>query len=98
MSAFNPTWAQTALWDAIGPRRRGFDSRLVYFGTLRIRKMVEEDEEADDDETEEDEFEKVDIRLPVAPLNLPESRVETIGDSVQYPQHRWTRKATTSGW
>ena len=87
VSAFNPTWDQTALWDAIGPRRRGFDSPFVYFGTLRIRKMVEADEETDDDEPEEDEFEEVDIRLPVAPLNLPESRVETIGDSVQYASH-----------
>ena len=87
VSAFNPTWDETALWDSIGRRRRGFDSPFVYFGTLRIPKMVEADEETDDDETEEDEFEEVDIRLPVAPLNLPESRVETIGDSMQYASH-----------
>lgn len=87
VSAFNPTWDEMALWDSIGRRRRGFDSPFVYFGTLRIPKMVEADEETDDDETEEDGFEEVDIRLPVAPLNLPESRVETIGDSIQYASH-----------
>ncbi len=89
VTTFNPTWDQTALWDAIGRRRRGFDSPFVYFGTLRIPKLVEADEETDDDddETEEDEFEEVAIRLPVAPLNLPVSRVERIHDSMQYASH-----------
>ena len=94
VSVFNPTWDAAELWDAIGRRRRGFDSPFVYFGTLRIRKLVETDDEtadddgtADDDEPEEDDFEEVSIRLPVAPLNLPASRVQRIGDSMQYASH-----------
>ena len=88
VSAFNPTWNETELWDAIGRRRRGFDSPLVYFGTLRIPKLVEMDDETTaDDEPEEDDFEKVDIRLPVAPLNLPASRVVKIDESMQYASH-----------
>ena len=52
VSVFNPTWDAAELWDAIGRRRRGFDSPFVYFGTLRIRKLVETDDEtADDDGT-----------------------------------------------
>lgn len=88
VSAFNPTWTEADLWDAIGRRRRGFDSPFVYFGTIRIPKLVEmDDETTGDDEPEEDDFEEVAIRLPVAPLNLPESRVEKIGDSMQYASH-----------
>ena len=87
-SVFNPAWDQTELWDTIGRRRRGFDSPFVYFGTLRIRKLVETDDgPAGDDEPEEDEFEEVAIRLPVAPLNLPESRVAKMNDSMQYASH-----------
>lgn len=85
VSSFNPTWSGAELWDAIDRRRRGFDSPFVHFGTLRIPRLVEADEETD--ETEEDEFEKVAIRLPVAPLNLPVSRVERIHDSMQYASH-----------
>ena len=87
VSSFNPTWSGAELWDAIGRRRRGFDSPFVHFGTLRIPKLVEADEETHDDETEEDEFDEVAIRLPVAPLNLPVSRVERIHDSMQYASH-----------
>ena len=88
VSAFDPTWDAAALWDAIGTRRRGFDSPFVYFGTLRIPMPVEmDDETTGDDEPKEDDFEEVGIHLPVAPLNLPTSRVETIGDDVQYASH-----------
>ena len=88
VSAFNPTWEETELWDAIGRRRRGFDSPFVYFGTLRVRKLLEMDDEvAGDGEPEEDDFEEVGIRLPVAPLNLPASRVEKTSDSMQYASH-----------
>ena len=94
ISYFNPTWDETTLWDAIGRRRRGFDSPFVYFGTLKIPKLVETGEEtagdgeADDDgEAEEDEFEEVGIRLPVAPLNLPASHVEEIDRNLQHAGH-----------
>ena len=93
VSSFNPTWSEAELWDAIGRRRRGFDSPQVYFGTLKIPKMVEEDDEDADeaedeeDEDEEDAFERVSIRLPVAPLNLPVSRVEQIHANLQYASH-----------
>lgn len=88
VSAFNPTWDETELWDTIGRRRRGFDSPFVYFGTLKVPKLVETDDETmGDDEPEEDAFERVAIHLPVAPLNLPASRVEKIGDSMQYASH-----------
>ena len=88
VSTFNPTWSEAELWDAIGRRRRGFDSPQVYFGTLKIPKMVEtDDENAGEEETEEDDFERMDIRLPVAPLNLPVSRVERINANMQYASH-----------
>ena len=92
VTTFNPSWTGTELWDAIGRRRRGFDSPFVYFGTLKIPKPVEadnetEEDETEEDETEEDEFESVHIRLPIVPLNLPESRVVKIGDSMQYASH-----------
>ena len=88
VSVFNPTWNEAELWDSIGRRRRGFDSPFVYFGALKIPKPVETDDEtAGDDETEEDDFEKVFIHVPVAPLNLPESRVQKMDDSMQYASH-----------
>ena len=88
VSAFNPTWDEAKLWDSIGQRRRGFDSALVYFGTLKTPKTVETDDAPDDDdELEEDDFEEVFIYLPIAPLNLPVSRMETTSDSMQYASH-----------
>jgi hypothetical protein len=88
VSTFGPTWSDAELRDAIGPRRRGFDNPQVHFGTLKIPKMVEvDDEAAGGGEAEEDDFERMDIRLPVAPLNLPVSRVERIHDNMQYASH-----------
>ncbi len=78
VSVFNPTWAEWELWDTFIGRRRGFDKPLVDFGTIRIPS---------NGDPEDDDFEEMRIRLPVAPLNLPESRVQTIGDSVQYASH-----------
>jgi len=78
ISVFNPTWAESELWDTFIGRRRGFDKPLVDFGTIRIPSNTD---------PEDDEFEEVPIKLPVAPLNLPESHVQTVGDSVQYASH-----------
>ena len=78
VSVFNPTWAEWELWDTFIGRRRGFDKPLVDFGTIRIPS---------NGDPEDDDFEEMRIRLPVAPLNLPESRVQRIGDNVQYASH-----------
>lgn len=90
VSAFDPVWDEAALWDTIGGRRRGFDSPVVHFGTLRVPKREDpEDATGEDagDEDEEDDFDEVPIALPVAPLNLPVSRVEQAGHGVQYASH-----------
>ena len=88
VSVFDPVWDEAALWDAIGSRRRGFDSPAVYFGALRVPKREDPDDAPDADEDEsEDDFEEVHIVLPAAPLNLPESRIERLGGRIQYASH-----------
>lgn len=88
VSIFNPAWNETELWDAIGERRRGFDSPYVYFGALRIPKpRAADDASAGDAESEEEDFDEAHIRLPAAPLNIPVARVESLGAGVQYASH-----------
>lgn len=92
-SIFNPTWTEAELWDAIGSRRRGPDSPVAYLGTLKIPVAGGDEEEEDDpsaedpDEDAGENFDRVHIQLPVAPLNLPVSRIERIDHSVQYASH-----------
>lgn len=88
VSVFNPGWNEAELWDAIGTRRRGFDSPVVYFGTLRIPKAVDPAATPDNDsDTDDEDFEEVHLRLPMAPLNLPVSRVRSINADIQYASH-----------
>lgn len=90
VSAFDPVWDEAALWDTIGGRRRGFDSPVVHFGTLRVPKREDPEDATGEDaggEDEEDDFDEVPISLPVAPLNLPASRVQQAGHGVQYASH-----------
>ncbi len=90
VSVFDPVWDEAALWDTIGGRRRGFDSPVVHFGTLRVPKREDPEDATDEDaggEDEEDDFDEVPIALPVAPLNLPASRVRQAGHRIQYASH-----------
>ena len=76
VSVFSPSWTHDELWDTLAWAPRGVDTPQAFWGTLRIPR-------AGDNEGE-DEF---GIWLEVAPLNLPEARVEQIDDSVQYASH-----------
>ena len=87
VSVFNPTWDEAELWDAIGPRRRGFDSPVVYFGTVRVPKGGDPDDRPDGDPDEDEDVEELHIRLPVEPLNLPLSRIRSLDADVQYASH-----------
>ena len=74
VSVFDLSWSHAELWDAIGRQHHGFDKPMIDFGRLKIR--------TDDGE----EFSNR-IRLNMAPLNVPASRVERIDDTTQYASH-----------
>ena len=76
VSVFNPSWSETELWDGLGWVSRGFDRPQAYFGTLKIPKAGDVEDE-----------DELGIWLEVAPLNLPGSHVERIDDSMQYASH-----------
>ena len=74
VSVFNLSWSHAELWDAIRREEHGFDKPMVSFGRLKIRT------------NNGDEFSNR-IRLNMAPLNVPKSRVERIDDTTQYASH-----------
>ena len=76
VSRFDPSWTHAELWDSLAWALRGVDQPSAYWGTLTIPNT-----EDDEDDGE------VGIWLEVAPLNLPEARVERINESTQYASH-----------
>ena len=77
VSVFSPSWTHSELWDTLGWAFRGVDWPQAYWGTLRIPRAG--------DNEDDDEF--IHIWLEVASANLPEARVERIDESVQYASH-----------
>ena len=76
VSVFSPSWTHDELWDTLGWAFRGVDTPQAHWGTLKIPRAADNEDES--------EFH---IWLEVAPLNLPKARVEQIDDSVQYASH-----------
>ena len=76
VSRFDPSWTHAELWDSIAWAPRGVDQPRTHFGTLTIANT--------EDDEDDGEF---GIWLEVAPLNLPEARVERINESTQYASH-----------
>ena len=82
ISVFNPSWDSTALWDAIGWQRRGFDHPYVQLGTLLVPKPSDATDAAGDGEAE-----RFFIKVRMAPLNVPSAQVTQIDGNTQYASH-----------
>ena len=72
VSVFNPSWNHAELWDTIGSSPRGVDLHAVYLGFLRLPQHPSEG---------------MGLWVRVAPINIPESRVERIDATTQYASH-----------
>ena len=74
VSIFNVTWSHEEVRDLL-LTWRGFDEPFVRTGAMKIPAATGGD----------DDFYR--LLVPVAPLNLPESRTERIDESTQYASH-----------
>ena len=72
VSVFNPSWNHAELWDSVGAHSRGVDEHGVYFGWLKSPQYPDDG---------------WGLWVRVAPINIPESRVERIDATTQYASH-----------